>query len=395
MNPSTYRKEVENELYSILRYWMEYTPDARQGGFIGRVDELDLPDPEAVKGLVLNSRILWAFSAAYRATGLWIYKPMADRAYQYILDHFLDKEHGGAYWSLSPAGRPKETRKQIYGQAFAVYGLSEYYFATKEKTALEEAIGIFHKIEQHGFDPEEKGYWEAFARDWSPLEEVKLSEKEANDPKTANTNLHVLEAYATLYQAWPDPRLHHRILDLLEVFYCHIIGGTTCHLHLFFDGLWRARPGLISYGHDIEAAWLLHNAALTIGNSGWITKTSTLVPKMALAAAEGLDKDGGLWYEEENGHLIREKHWWPQAEAMVGFLQAWQLTKDESWWEKSVNSWNFIKDHIRNPAGKEWYWGVQPGHTPIPGRDKIGFWKCPYHNTRACLEIMRRLDNLA
>jgi mannobiose 2-epimerase len=383
---------------------MENTPDFVHGGFIGRIDGQDQPHPEAPKGLVLNSRILWTFSAAWRSTGQWIYRPIADRAYLYLLHNFLDREYGGAFWSLDAAGQPLDPRKQIYGQAFALYGLSEYYRTSGEKTALDEAISLFRLIEQHSFDPRQNGYFEAFARDWSLLEDVRLSDKDANDPKTMNTHLHILEAYTNLYHAWPDPLLQSRIIGLLDIFDRYITGAIpghtaapgrsdpTAHLGLFFDTNWKSRSNLISYGHDIEAAWLLHEAALVINNNEWITKTSRLALRMAAAAAEGLDTDGGLWYEQEDGHLIRQKHWWPQAEAMVGFLQAWQLSGDAIWWQRSLDSWNFVKEHIRSPDGKEWYWGVEADNSPIPGQDKAGFWKCPYHNSRACLEIIRRLQ---
>jgi len=400
MNTAGYRAEADRELHAILLYWMENTPDLAHGGFIGRIDGQDRPHPEAPKGLVLNSRILWTFSAAWRSTGQSIYRPIADKAYDYLLHNFLDREYGGAFWSLDATGQPIDPRKQIYGQAFALYGLSEYYRASGEKTALDEAISLFRLIEQHSFDSgfnqdsgsPRGGYFEAFTRDWSLLKDVRLSDKDANDPKTMNTHLHILEAYTNLYHAWPDPLLLSRIIGLLDVFDRYIIGAGG-HLGLFFDTNWKNRSNLISYGHDIEAAWLLHEAALGINNNEWITKTSQLALRIAAAAAEGLDTDGGLWYEEEDGHLIRQKHWWPQAEAMVGFLQAWQLSGDAIWWQRSLDSWSFIKEHIRSPDDKEWYWGVEADNSPMPGQDKAGFWKCPYHNSRACLEIMRRLQD--
>jgi mannobiose 2-epimerase len=434
---------------------MENTPDLVRGGFIGRIDGQDRPHPDAPKGLVLNSRILWTFSAAWRTaattstpgnttashsvpgngtqddnasdnstqddsapgnvaasrtTGQSIYKPIAERAYHYLLRNFLDRDYGGAYWSLDAAGQPLDSRKQIYGQAFALYGLNEYYRASGDKTALDEAISLFRLIEQHGFDPKQNGYFEAFAHDWSLLEDVRLSTRDANDPKTMNTHLHILEAFTNLYHVWPDPLLLNRIIGLLDIFDRFIIGASTrrhpdsaatprprdtFHLGLFFDAKWNCRSNLISYGHDIEAAWLLHEAALVIHNNEWITKTSRLALHIATAAAEGLDTDGGLWYEQEDGRLIRQKHWWPQAEAMVGFLQAWQLSGDAIWWQRSLDSWNFVKEYIRSPDGKEWYWGVEADNSPMAGQDKTGFWKCPYHNSRACIEIIRRLHDPA
>lgn len=390
MNAAEYRAGMENELGAILRYWIDHAPDSCNGGFIGRIDEDDQPHPGAPKGQVLNSRILWTFSAAWRHTEQWIYRAMADMAYEYMADHFLDKEYGGAFWSLDASGRPLDTRKQIYGQAFALYGLSEYYLATGEAAALGQAIALWEVIEKHSSDPRRKGYYEAFTRDWSRLDDPRLSGKDQGDPKTMNTHLHVLEAYANLYRAWTDPQLLDRIRELLLVFDRYIVGASG-HLGLFFGEDWTPRSTLVSFGHDIEAAWLLHEAARVIGDGDWIKKTGGLALRLAAAAAEGLDTDGGLWYEREEGGLVRQKHWWPQAEAMVGFLQAWQLSGDPAWWQRSVGSWKFVRQYMRAPRG-EWLWGVDEDHAPMPGQDKAGFWKCPYHNGRACMEIMRRLQ---
>jgi mannobiose 2-epimerase len=391
MNLTDYKKELEEELGSILRYWVQFTPDYKEGGFYGRIDGDDKVAPGSPKGVVLNSRILWTLSAAFSHTREPAYLSVAQRAYEYLLTHFLDREYGGVYWSLDHTGAILNDRKQIYGLAFCLYGLSEYYIATGQPGALEEAITLFRLIEQHSYDRERKGYYEAFARDWRQLEDLRLSEKDANVQKTMNTHLHILEAYANLYRAWPDALLLERIKGLLEVFTRYMIDGATGHLVLFFDGDWTVRSSLVSYGHDIEAAWLLQESAVITGDKEWIEKTGQLALKMALAAAEGLDGDGGLWYEREGEHLMQEKHWWPQAEAMIGFFNAWQVSGDDRWLERSAASWQFVKQYIKDPPGGEWRWGVGADHSPMPGQDKAGFWKCPYHNSRACMEIIRRL----
>jgi mannobiose 2-epimerase len=394
MTTAIYRDEVTRELQSILEYWMLSTPDERWGGFIGRIDGHDKPHVEAPKGLVLNARILWAFSAAWRATGQWIYKPVATRAYEYLMAFFLDKEFGGAFWSVTNTGEPLNTRKQIYGQAFALYGFSEYYRAIGDRCVLDQAIGCYRLIEEYGFDHRYGGYFEAFDRSWASLEDLRLSEKDANEKKTANTHLHVLEAYTNLYLVWPDRGLRERIRQLLDIFLMQIANKDTGHLGLFFTESWEPRSTIVSYGHDIEAGWLLHEAALVIGDGQMAQRLAQQVLQLAAVVETGLDVDGGLWYEQEEGRLVREKHWWPQAEAMVGYLRAWRISGDVRWWQRSAGVWEFVKQYIRDPHGREWYWGVNADHTPMDGEDKAGFWKCPYHNSRACLEIMRTLEGV-
>ena len=388
---AAYKKELEGELESILLYWMEKTPDHKQGGFYGRIDGEDRIHTEAPKGVVLNSRILWTFSAAYRQTRDPRWLPVAKRAYEYMLAHFLDGRDGGVFWSVDHTGAMLDGRKQIYGLAFCLYGLSEYYAVTGEPRALDEAITLFRLIERHSYDPEKKGYYEAFTRDWDRIDDLRLSPKDANEQKTMNTHLHILEAYANLYRVWPDNLLRDRIAGLLDVFTRHIVDAGTGHLVLFFNEDWEPRSHIVSYGHDIEAAWLLQEAADIAGDAWWKKRTRQLAIQMALAAAEGLDGDGGLWYEREEGTLVREKHSWPQAEAMIGFLNAWQVSGDQVWQERSLASWTFVKNCIKDPVAGEWFWGVREDLSPMPGQDKAGFWKCPYHNSRACLEIIRRL----
>jgi mannobiose 2-epimerase len=391
MNIADYRQEMEEELEAILSYWMERSPDQAQGGFYGQIDSENIVHPQAPKGAVLNSRILWTFSAACAHSPRLQYLSAAQRAYEWLVTHFIDREYGGVFWSVDRSGAVLNGRKQIYGQAFCIYGLSEYYLLSRDRAALDHAIAIFRLIEKHSFDPNTSGYYEAFARDWTPLEDLRLSPKDANEKKTMNTHLHVIEAYANLYRAWPDPFLKQQITGLLEVFGDHIIDGPTGHLRLFFDEDWNSRSGIVSYGHDIEAAWLLLESAEVAGDPRWIASAKEWAIRMAQAAAEGLDNDGGLWYEKDGGHLVKEKHWWAQAEAMVGFFNAWQLTGDPAWLQKSRASWDFVRNYIKDTRDGEWFWGVGADHLPMPGEDKAGFWKCPYHNSRACLELSRRI----
>ncbi len=367
-------------------------PDRRHGGFYGSVNDNNVPDVKAPKGSVLNARILWSFSVAFNQTANELYLPLAARAYEYIVDHFVDDKFGGVYWTVDYKGKKLDDRKQIYALAFCIYGLSEYYKASDNQHALELAIDLYQLLERHAYDKKRKGYYEAFTREWKETDDMRLSKKDANEKKTMNTHLHIVEAYANLYRVWPDDRLKTQIENLLEVFAHHIINDETHHLNLFFDEKWNAKSTLVSYGHDIEAAWLLHEVAEVIGHPGWTITMRSLAVKMADAAAKGLDKEGGLNYESIDGLIIDQKHWWPQAEAMIGFFNAYQVSGNENYLQRSIKSWQFTNKYIKDHKKGEWFWGVLADHTLIKGYYKAGLWKCPYHNTRACLELIKRIE---
>ncbi|MBO7499172.1 MAG: AGE family epimerase/isomerase, partial [Bacteroidaceae bacterium] len=265
MQPSDFVSAARTMLTDvILPFWMTRMPDPR-GGFYGRIDGLGNVHPEAEKGAILNARILWTFSAAYRVLGDPAYFDMATRAKCALLDNFFDPEFGGVYWSLHPDGTPKDTKKQIYALGFAIYGLSEYARATGDKSALAHAIKLFFDIENHSFDTERNGYFEAFTREWGEIADMRLSDKDANERKTMNTHLHILEPYTNLYRVWPDARLAAAIRNLIDIFVDRILDPQTFHLRLFFDDDWNSKVDATSYGHDIEASWLIHEAALVLG----------------------------------------------------------------------------------------------------------------------------------
>jgi mannobiose 2-epimerase len=389
-----YALEIKTELDSILEYWMKNMPDDVNGGYIGRIGSNNIRDTNSLKGSVLNSRILWTFSAAYNHTGEGKYLEYADRAYGYFVEHFIDRDSGGVYWTVDPKGNPVDTNKHIYAQAFAIYGLSEYFKCDPLAEVLVAAINIFNLIENYSLDKEHGGYLEAFARDWSPIADLRLSEKDVNAKKSMNTHLHLVEAYANLLMIWPDEKLKAALVRLLQNFQDHIINHETGHLELFFDEEWNRQSETVSFGHDVEAAWLLQEAAGLTGEEELTEKFQQVSLDLATAAARGLDEDGALWYGEQGNQLVREKHWWPQAESMVGFFNAWQLNNDISYLEKSVNSWRFVKSNLLDTGAGEWHWGVDEQNQPIPGQDKAGIWKCPYHNARACMEILNRITTI-
>ncbi|MBO0938407.1 AGE family epimerase/isomerase [Fibrella sp. HMF5335] len=391
--PALYRQQVEAELTNILTFWATHSLDNAHGGFIGRISGEGVPDPAAPKGGVLNARILWTFAAAYRHTKKPQYLVLADRAYDYLMAHFWDKKHGGVYWSVNADGTPRETHKQVYGQAFALYGLSEYYRATARPDALKAAKELYAWMEKYSFDGQRGGYYEATSREGAVLDRSALSANERNVVKTMNTHLHVLEAYANAYRIWPDAGLARQLRRLLQTFRQHILDPHTYHQRLFFTADWKPTADLVSYGHDIEAAWLLLEAAELLGDNMLIQEMKMVAVEMARSVGKTIEPDGSLLYElnRTTGHTDTHREWWVIAEAMVGFLNAWQLTGNKTFYEQSVRSWQFAQEYLLDKAGGEWRWGVFADHSPMVKNDKIGFWKCPYHNSRACLEVIERL----
>ncbi len=383
------RQEVFQEFNKILSYWINYSIDEEKGGFYGRINADSKPVPNEPKSIVINSRILWAFSTAYIHFRKQSYLAVATRAFNYIETHFVDKEKGGVYWSVNADGSTLERKKQMYGHAFAIYGLSEYYRATKQTKALDLAIELYKLIEKHSFDPLNGGYVEAFAPDWSQTNDYILSK--GDHRKSMNTHLHLLEAYTNLYRAFPDIGLRQQLKKMLGTFTDHIIANNR--MRLFFDEEWTVKSTEISYGHDIEASWLLWEAAEVLDDKPLLQKIKDISINMAKTAVEGLAVDGGLNYELNvaTNHLNTNKDWWVQAEAMVGFYNAYQLTGKVNYLEKATNSWEFIKKYLIDKQQGEWFWGVKGNHS-VYNSDKVNFWKCPYHNARACLEIWRRTE---
>ncbi|AVM53379.1 mannobiose 2-epimerase [Bacteroides zoogleoformans] len=387
------RQEMEKELVSnILPFWMSKMTDTTNGGFYGRITGTDELKPEAEKGAVLNARILWTFSAAYRLLDKPEYLEMATRAKRTVIDHFYDKEYGGIYWSLDYKNRPLDTKKQIYALGFAIYGLSEYARATGDEESLDYAIRLFETIEKYSFDPLKNGYCEALTREWGEMADMRLSNKDENERKTMNTHLHILEPYTNLFRVWKDARLEKQLRNLIVVFTDKILNLKTGHLELFFNDDWTSRYRIVSYGHDIEASWLIHEAALVLADKEVLAKTEPLVEYIAAAADEGLMPDGSMIYESFPNQKKddTDRHWWVQAENVVGHVNLYQHFDDEVAMQKAFRCWEFIKKNLIDYENGEWHWSVRADGRVNTDDDKAGFWKCPYHSGRMCMEIMER-----
>ena len=385
------QNEVQWELENnILPFWMNRMIDNEYGGFHGQITGNGQRVVHAPKGAILNARILWTFSAAYRLLRKPEYLETATRAKRYLIDKFYDQEFEGIYWELDYTGQPVQTKKQIYALGFAIYGLSEYNRATGDKEALDYAIRLFKAIEQYSFDPEKNGYMEAFTKDWKLIEDMRLSDKDENEKKTMNTHLHILEPYTNLYRVWKDARLERQLYNLIGLFTEKILDKDTSHLQLFFDNDWQSKYPVVSYGHDIEASWLLHEAARVLGDAGLIAEIEPVVKKIAAAASEGLTSDGGMIYEKNltTGHIDGDYHWWVQAETVVGYYNLFRHFGDRGALQHSIDCWEFIKRHLTDDVHGEWFWSLRADGSLNRDDDKAGFWKCPYHNGRMCIELL-------
>ncbi|HEY4989718.1 MAG TPA: AGE family epimerase/isomerase [Opitutaceae bacterium] len=385
-------KEVTGD---ILPFWMKYTRNAENGGYYGLIAADMTVRKGAPRGALLTSRILWTFSSAYRIYRDPAYLEMARWAYRDLMDHFRDPESGGLYWTITSEGKPLDTRKQIYGQAFGIYALAEYFRATGEKPALDEAVALYTLVEQHARDRAHGGYFDALDRNWN---RPKFGEHNllGDAPKSQNSHIHILEAYTELLRVWPDPGLLANQRDLIEMTLVHIIDPRTHHLILFLKDDWTPLGEEISYGHDIELSWLLVEAANGLGDPALIARVKPVSLDIArVTLAEGVDADGGVISEgSPKGYTNANKEWWEQAEAVVGFLNAYQLSGDPLYLAASRRSWDYIQAKFIDRDHGDWNNLVKRDGTPYP-LPKVSLWKCPYHSGRSCFEVAERVRELA
>jgi mannobiose 2-epimerase len=398
MSPSQVIESFKGSLSAILRnnilnYWVQYTIDNKYGGFAGYVGPDNKADEKAGKGIVLNSRILWAFSAGSLFLNDAGYAEIADRAYAYISDRFFDNKNGGVYWELDYRGQPLSTKKQVYAQAFAIYALTEYYRLSGKSEALEKAKGIYHLLEKHSYDMKHGGYIEAFSESWGDLNDVRLSEKDRNARKTMNTHLHVLEAYTSLYRVWTEKMVGDSLKRLINVFNGHFASNNN-HLNLFFSEDWRLTDNIISFGHDIEFSWLFTEAAKVLIDQALIKRArGTALNMVDTFIDEAFDSSGGIINEKnlDSGYVDYDKHWWVQAEGLVGLVNAYQISGEKAYLDRALKLWSFIDSFVIDHKHGEWFSRVSSQGLPYGEDEKAGFWKCPYHNTRTCIEVISRL----
>ena len=394
--------EFHNELIAIADWWLTHTIDNEFGGFYGEISADNIPTKNASKGIILNSRILWFFSeVALPENNLpeqkrAEYAKAAQRAYEYIANFFFDKTYGGVYWELDAQGNPINTKKQVYAQAFTIYALTAYYKLTQDKQALAHALDCFELIESKTVDHEREGYLEAFTQTWGHIDDLRLSEKDLNFPKSQNTHLHILEAYTTLNQIHPTDEIRNALRYSIELFDKYMIDKQSFHLRMFMDNDWKDFSPGYTYGHDIEASWLIAKALESLGDNNY-TKAlmPTLVKITEVTLAEGVGVHGQVIdaYDFATKTQTPDIVWWVQAESLVGFLFAYRESNDSKYLIAAENIWKFIKNYQIDKKNGEWLWLASLNISPAEPYYKVGFWKCPYHNGRAMIEATRYLTN--
>lgn len=385
------REEMRKHLAEgIVPFWQNLE-DEENGGFYGYMGPDLAVDKKAEKGCILNSRILWFFSNAAMSLEDKNLLKDAEHAYRFMMDYCMDKEYGGVYWSVTYDGKPEDTTKHIYNQAFAVYALSSYFDASGDMEALQAAFELFNIIEEKGFD--EGGYKEALDRTFAPAENDKLSENGVMADRTMNTLLHVFEAYTELYRVSKDERVKAKLLWILETFRNKIYNPKLHRQEVFFDNDMNSIIDLHSYGHDIETAWLLDRGLDVIGDKEYAKEWDAIVADLIAQVYKVAYYNNSFSNECERGVVDKKRVWWVQAEAVVGFYNEYTKHPEHTQYlEAAQNIWGFIKEFVIDKRnGSEWFMHVDDKGAPETDKPIVEPWKCPYHNGRMCMEIMRRM----
>ena len=384
------RAEFAKELQeNILPFWSRLIRE--DGSFPGRVNIDGSIDMTAPISSVMAFRILWMLSATARCVDDCAAASLADRVYKYVTDAFIDRENGGVWWSVLPSGEVLSSKKQSYAIGFAIYALSEYAMLRNSQEAKELAMQLFRCLEDKVWNADGQGYVEAFNADWTELDDVRLSEKDMNAVFTMNTHLHILEPYTNLYMLTSDADVKLAIVRLLDIFRDRIYDSATSHLGSFFNSSWTRLDSEISFGHDIEASWLICEAAEAVASDD--PSYRELADSLVRSCESGFLGDGSLAYKSGADGLDRERHWWVQAEAVVGLLKMYKRTGELRWLERCQQTWQYVKDNLIDANGGDWYWSRLPDGSINYKEDKAGFWKCPYHNGRMCIELIKELTN--
>jgi len=387
-------RSIESELTGrLLPFWRKYAYDDVQGRFRGGLATDLAEKPRAPFSVVYVSRLLWSFSAAYIKYSIEKDRELAEKAFLFLKTRFMDESYGGAYWLLDADGGVLDDRKKVYGQAFLIYGLVEYHEASGSEEALRLAISLYRVIEVHFRDSQYDGYMELTSRNWAEVGDMRLSKLDPNEKKSMNAHLHIMEAYTRLLSVWPDTDLKKRLKALVNIHIDHILDSDTGHFHLFFAEDWTHKGCEVSLGHDIEGSWLLRRAGEILCEPELSQRIEHTAQKLVESThGNGLDSSGALWNGLEcDGTPDKQRIWWVQAEAMIGFLYAWRMEEKPEYLETAQSVWQYTSEHVFDRINGEWHWALDELEKPLMSYDKISEWKGPYHNVRACLESLELL----
>ncbi len=382
--------EIKNELLNhIIPFW-DSLEDKEYGGFYGFMDNSLNLDKKAEKGVILHSRILWFYSNCYLTLKNEKYLEKAKGCYEFMAKYCVDHENGGVYWTVNYDGSVKDDMKHTYCQAFFVYALASYYDASKDDNVLRLAMDMFNTIETKCVD--DIAYLEAMSRTWELVENDALSENGLMADKTMNTTLHLLEAYTELYRVHKDERVLERLKFQTRIFLDKIFCKEDDRLLVFFDRELNVIGDIHSYGHDIEATWLLDRACEVMGDDALTAEVSVMNEKIVANIRKLAYRDGSLLNERDKTEINTWRIWWVQAESVVGFTNGYQKYNNPEYLEIAKNVWNYIKNNIIDKRqGGEWYSQIDENGVPADFKAVVDPWKCPYHNGRMCLEIINRL----
>ena len=388
----TFVSEIENHLKEGLIPFWEGLRDEENGGYYGYMDYDLKVVKNFEKGCILNSRILWFFSNAYMLLKQENLKKDADHAFAFLQEKCLDREFGGVFWSVTYDGKPADTTKHTYNQAFAIYALSSYYDATGNQEALQIAKELQKIIEERCTD--EYGYLEAFDREFQPAENDKLSENGVIAEKTMNTLLHVFEAYTELYRVTKDEKTGDRLRFMMDIFADKVYNKELGRQEVFFDRTWNTLIDLYSYGHDIETSWLMDRGLEVLGDKKYTEKIAPITAEIVENIYERAYRDHSLMNECENGVNDTTRIWWVQAETVVGFLNGYErMPEEKKYLQAAEDTWDYIKTYlIDHRNGSEWFWSLDENRNPSQ-KPIVEPWKCPYHNGRMCIEVIRRMKD--
>ncbi len=383
-------EEIKKHLVNdIIPFWKNLK-DGEFGGFYGEMDYDLTLFRQADKGCILNSRILWFFSNAYMTIREDECLAYAKHSYEFLKNAFIDQENGGVYWTVTYEGVARDNSKHTYNQAFAIYALASYYGASGDREALQLAYALVDKVENCCKD--DIGYLEAFDRAFQPVDNEKLSENGVMASRTMNTLLHVFEAYTELYRVDKNPKIAELMRWMLDIFAEKVYNPKQRRLEVFFDFHMNSLIDLNSYGHDIEASWLIDRGVEVLGDPKYYEKITPITMDLASHVHSAAMDENSLYNECEDGRVDTKKVWWVQAEAILGFLNGYQMDPSKTEYLETVGKvWDFTRDFIiDHRKGSEWFNELYKDGTPIKTKEIVGPWKCPYHNGRMCFEVINR-----